>query len=247
MIDANGWLDWAERVPGHPEKANAGRNPVLGFVAHSAEGWEGYLRSNPPQHPSVGGRKSWHLSNLVSGKLLQHYPIYVKCWASGANYPNDNYVAMEHEGVAGQILTPPQVETTTRVISEISKLKNWEPIRKSTLWEHNECTRWGAEPTACPSNRIPWEEILRKLNPPLPTELRKSDMRIIHDHTGAAYLTYEAQLAWIPTPVIYEDLKAWLYGNAPHQVSVETWTWLQAGIDNEGQPTGQGARFVRIF
>lgn len=246
MIDNNGWIDWAEKVPGHPEKQNGGRSPAAGFVAHSAEGWVGYLRSNPPLPPSVGGRKSWHFSNLVDGTLLQHYSIYAQCWASGAGFPNNNYVAMEHEGIVGQILTPQQVDTTSKVIAEISKLAGWKPTRQVNLWEHNECTRWGAEPTACPSNRIPWEEILNKLNPQ-PPELRTSDMRIIHDHTGAAYLAYEAQLAWIPTPSIYEDLKTLIYGNAPHQVSVETWTWLQAGIDQNGQATGQGARFVRIF
>lgn len=159
-ITADGWIDWAERVPGHTEKVNGWLNPVAGFVAHSAEGWEAYLRSNPPQTAAVGGRKSWHLSNLLDGRLLQHYPIYAQCWASGATLPNNSFVAMEHEGVAPVPLTPAQTRTTTLVIQELAAIGGWNPQRQVNLWEHRECTRWGAEPTACPSNRIPWDVIL---------------------------------------------------------------------------------------
>ena len=244
MIDANGWFDWAERVPGHDEKVNGNRNPASGFVAHSAEGWEAYMRSNPPLPPSVGGKKSWHLSNLVDGRLLQHYSIYSQCWASGSTFPNNNYVAMEHEGVAGQPLTSKQTETTTRVLSELSTLVVWKPVRQVTLWEHNECTRWGSDPTACPSGRIPWEEILRKLQPQ-PTTRRRRDMSIIQDSSGAAYLVYHIFIAFIPSQAIYDDLHAMIYGPTPRAISDETMTWLRGQPTDDGQNTG--ARFVRVF
>lgn len=164
-ITADGWFDFAERVPGDPAKQNGGACPAAGFVAHSAEGYEAYLRSyNVNQAANAGRRASWHLSNLYDGRLLQHFPITAQCWASGAGFPNNNYVAMEHEGVAGEVLTSAQVETTARVVGELAALKGWTPARGVTLWEHGECTRWGAAATACPSGRIPWDQVLEAIN-----------------------------------------------------------------------------------
>src|SRR2546427_10675753 len=36
-------------------------------------------------------------------------------------------------------------------------------MTKATLFEHNQMTRYGASPTACPSGRIPWAEIIPAL------------------------------------------------------------------------------------
>ena len=121
-IDAQGWISWAERVPGPAWKVSGGVNPVLGFVAHSAEGYEAYLRSY--QNDTVR-RASWCLSNLYDGRLLQHYPVTSQCWASGSPYPNNNFVACEHEGMAGEPLTPAQIETTRRVIDELMAWKGY--------------------------------------------------------------------------------------------------------------------------
>lgn len=33
-------------------------------------------------------------------------------------------------------------------------------MTKATLFEHNEMTRFGSRPTACPSDRIPWSTII---------------------------------------------------------------------------------------
>ena len=37
------------------------------------------------------------------------------------------------------------------------------PDEPFLLVEHRECTTWGAEPTACPSGRIPWARIMAEL------------------------------------------------------------------------------------
>lgn len=176
MITADGWFDFAERVPGDPSKVNGWLSPAAGFVAHSAEGYEAYLRSyNVNQAANATRRASWHLSNLYDGRLLQHFPVQAQCWASGAPFPNNNYVAMEHEGLVGEVLTPAQTATTARVIGELAQLKGWTPARGATLWEHQECRRWGAEPTACPSGRIPWDAVLAAIggNDPM-DEVRES-------------------------------------------------------------------------
>jgi len=169
MIGADGWLDFAERVPGPADRVNGARNLVTGFVAHSAEGYANGLLS--VLAPTSDRRVSWHLSNLKDGRLWQHYPVDAQCWASGAATPNNSFVAMEHEGVASEPLTEAQIDTTVRVLGELAAYGGWQPRRPTsptdltaTLYEHRECTRFGSLATACPSGRIPWDEILRRLS-----------------------------------------------------------------------------------
>lgn len=163
MISPDGWLDWAERVPGHVAKQNGGVNPVKGIFLHSAEGYEPYLRSHPAQATGV----SWHLSNLFDGRLLQHYSLLCQCWHATA--ANNRYIGMEHEGRVPNdpSLTDAQVATARRVIAEIADWRGWTPSRPTspqdtshTLWEHNEVVRLGGTGSACPSGRIPWDKIL---------------------------------------------------------------------------------------
>lgn len=191
----NGWFTWAERVPGHPKKVNGGTNPAIGFIGHSAEGGENYLRDNPSQAPEVGGRKSWHLSNLTDGGFLQHYPITARCWASGSPYPNDNFVAMESEGMAGTPLNEAQIANASRALKELSELQGWTPQRLVTVWEHREATRWGSLATACPSNRYPWDEILERVNGG--DELSQAEQEELGDRRALAFVLRE--LTW-PSP-----------------------------------------------
>lgn len=167
MITTDGWLDWAERVPGHSNKTNSGLNSNRGIFLHSAEGYEAYLRSDPPKPVGV----SWHLSNLFNGHLLQHYPLTTRCWHATA--ANNSYLGFEHEGKVPNhpTLAEPQINTAVRVIREISVYYGWKPKRpisgsdvSHTLWEHNEVVRLGGTGSACPSGRIPWNEILKRLN-----------------------------------------------------------------------------------
>jgi hypothetical protein len=226
-----GWLDWAERVPYPSWKVNGGVNAMAGVVAHSAEGYEPYLRDYARDQTR---RASWPLSNLYSGHLLQHYPLTAQCWASGATFPNNSYVAIESEGVAGERLRPPQVATFVRVVREISAVKHWRPARGVSLWEHREATRWGAPATACPSGRYPWAEILAALAGPEPAPEGEGEMRIIGlADRPEAYLVVGAKAYHIPDGATWYDLRALIYGEPPHHgpdvhhVRPETWAWLR--------------------
>lgn len=171
-VIVNGWFDWAIRTPGPDRKQNGGVNLALGIFLHSAEGGDdGVLNL------AVNGPLSWHLSNLADGTLHQHYRLQAQCWHASA--ANNNYVGMEHSGTfaADPTLSEGQVSTAVRVIEELAEWRGWTPKRPTsrtdtshTLWEHNEVVRLGGTATACPSGRIPWDEILRRLSMPEPAE-----------------------------------------------------------------------------
>lgn len=166
MIDALGWFDWAERDPGPPWKLNGGRNGNKGMIPHSAEGYWPRLRD------ILWGvrRASWTASNLRDGRFIQHYPVFAQVWTSGAGYPNNNFPTTENEGVAGEPLTQAQIDNLIRMGNDLSDKFGWRPKRpfgaadfSASLYEHNEAVRFGADATACPSGRIPWQIIVPAL------------------------------------------------------------------------------------
>ena len=168
-IDADGWFDWAIKDPGPQERQNGGRNGGKGIIPHSAEGYWPVLRQ-----VLWGDRgSSWGASNLKDGRFIQHYSVWAQTWTSGAGYPNNNFFAFENEGVAGQPLTQAQTDNIIRVGRELMAVQHWTPRRPlndgdkmASLYEHRECTRWGALGTACPSGRIPWDVIVPALMAP---------------------------------------------------------------------------------
>lgn len=164
MITPDGYLDWAIRMPGPWNKTNPGQNPAKGIFCHSAEGYADNLLNL-----AVNGPLSWHCSNLMDGRLVQHYPFTARCWHAGAG-PNQSYIGMEHEGVhtVETSLNDAQVANAIMVIDELSKWKGWVPSRggvEQTLWEHIEAPLIGGLPSQCPSGRIPWDKILAGLSP----------------------------------------------------------------------------------
>lgn len=163
----DGWFDWAIRDPGPPWKVNGGVNGGKGMIPHSAEGYWPYLRDGVLWGPR---RASWGASNLKDGRFIQHYPVTAQTWTSGAGYPNNNFFTTENEGMAGEPLTQMQVANLIRAGRDLMHHYGWRPRRPASasdllasLYEHNECVRFGAEPTACPSGRIPWDIIVPRL------------------------------------------------------------------------------------
>lgn len=174
MISADGWLDWAVKMPGRPATGpgfNPGVNGVHGIVFHSAEGFAQTLLSPTSQWGYYSALYPWHLSNLLDGRLVQHYPFLARCWHGSAF--NDNYVGMENEGKTpeGATVGPPlndaQIANAQRVIADLSEWKGWKAKRPTsatdktaTLYEHTEVVRFGGSGTQCPSKRIPWDKVL---------------------------------------------------------------------------------------
>ena len=107
---------------------------------------------------------SWHFSVPKYGEsFYQHYPIYKATWANGGPGANRRFFSIEHEGYAGEPLTEHQIECDVAIITWAmdNDVRPWPCFaREDTLFEHSEMVRFGSSPTACPSGRIPWQEVI---------------------------------------------------------------------------------------
>ena len=131
-----------------------------GICAHSMEGSlaAAFGRLDNPDEDA-----SWHFSVAKDGSVYQHVDTSNIAWANGSYDANRRFWCIEHEGVAGEPLTPQQLTETTVLMAWLLEQGGLMPVRQQTLWEHNEMTAFGASPTACPSGRIPWAEIIPAL------------------------------------------------------------------------------------
>lgn len=156
-------------MPGPANHTNPGLSSVKGIFMHSAEGYCGTLL-DPNSLWGFNGIHSWHITNCMNGRVVQHYPFTARCWH--ATTANQEYAAVENEGdyPREQSLNEPQIANAVRFISDIATWKGWAPSRPKTstdkaytLWEHTEVPLLGGSDSECPSGRIPWAEILRQL------------------------------------------------------------------------------------
>lgn len=218
-IASDGWLEGASVWKGHPEKVNGGVNRIQGVVYHSAEGYATALLNSVVD---VNRRASWHFSNMKDGRLWQHYPVTAQCWTSGAGFPNNSFVTVENEGVVGQPLAPAQVANLIMLTREISAFGRRSQVHRIVpgelvapagvflLVEHNECTRWGAFATACPSGRIPWQAILDSLG--------DDDMALIEEYKAA--MSYHIAKSYLIAAVM-NDFKIVPVGETETSLTVE--------------------------
>ena len=211
MITPDGWLDWADRAPGPDDKVYAAPNAAQGYVAHSAVGYRpGALERLMSDERRPDGRytayaaASWHLWVGYDGNVLQHYPFFSSCWHAGAAFPNCSFIGAETEGGAdpySEPLTGPQLDQHARIIRELATFFTWPEIRRpadandrfAQLYEHNECVRWGAAPTACPSGRIPWDRLLERLDGPMTQPAVPTPRDIAYAGAAAALFAQEGR------------------------------------------------------
>ncbi len=185
-ITPDGWFDWMQAEPGPPDKVYTQPNAVDFYVAHSAVGYYGGWASRLfSRQRDANGRYSAYAAASAHGWIpydgacIQHYPLTASCWTSGSRTANTRGVAFEIEGGApgreSEPLRQAQTDALVRILSDIAAWKGesndyWRrPVSESdlnaTLYEHRECVRFGSRPTACPSDRIAWHEILGRLKP----------------------------------------------------------------------------------
>jgi nucleoid-associated protein YgaU len=258
VITEDGWLDWAVRVPGPPDKVSSGTNPAMGYVPHSAVGfyggWADRLFSTdrrPDGRYTPYAAASVHGWIAYNGAVTQHYPFTASCWASGSTFPNSNFVAFENEGgfdPHDEPLTPAQISANARIIRELAAWRGWTGLRRpknehdtsGNLYEHCECVRWGSLPTACPSKRIPWDDILAEVDGgsvPKPEPVARTAAVIQDDGTivmmdideyAKGVLPYEMATGWpmealkaqavvaksyaIAAGVVHTDTRSQVYG-----------------------------------
>lgn len=172
MLTADGWFDFAERMPGPADKIWPDANLNQGVVFHSAVGsLQGVI--NIVLGPTSNYRS---VTGVIGydGRFVQFYPVTASPWANGSHDTNRRFLGFEHEGgvdtpaTVSEPLTDAQVAVDVRILKDLAAYKGvgvdyWK--RPSTLVEHREIF-----PTACPSGRIRWDDILAGLTPapPLP-------------------------------------------------------------------------------
>ncbi len=156
------WYPAAQRRDGPAWKTSGNRSETRAAVYHSVEG------SLASALAVLDGPResSWHLTNPKVGKMLQHYRIGTLAWHARGG--NDWSLGVENAGRAGQPLTESQVQNLADFSAWLTD-EEWLPYLSyiaaaRTLWEHNEVGAQASPPyiTECPSERIPWAEIIRR-------------------------------------------------------------------------------------
>jgi hypothetical protein len=177
-VTQDGWFDWAQRMPGPPEKVWEGTNTLAGIVFHSAVGsLQGVV--NVVFGPVENQRS---VTGVVGydGRFIQFYPVTACPWANGNRSLNMSLLGFEFEGgrdtpaTVSEPLTVQQEDVSVRILRDLAEYKRvpvsfWQ--RPTTLKEHREISA-----TACPSGRITWPAILQKLaSSPSPTSSQQLD------------------------------------------------------------------------
>lgn len=188
--------------------------PKRGDVKHSAEGWWDGI------HSVLDGPRtaSWHFT-IGLDRCEQHYPIDAYCWHAGdvdddgAVAANIDLVGIEHLGVAGQPLTPYQIDMTAKISRWCAEQFGLDAFARYptqdgvwTLVEHREVSD---VPTSCPSGRIPWDRIIVALEAPMPKILTPEEALKFNAQV-AFHLNDSRDLGKIATVVQYIfRVRAW--------------------------------------
>ena len=157
--------------PGPMNKQWLDPNLMNGVILHSAEGYEAGLWSQL-DNPNIPA--SWHFSVMQDGRVFQHYLLNESPWHAGSKVWNTRLIGIEHEGIAGEQLTTQQQVASCSLVMWVAQQALFTPNRDvyyRTLYEHNEVN----PQTACPSNRIDWNQYMTNPNPPRRPDITSDD------------------------------------------------------------------------
>lgn len=162
---------FAIQKPGPANKVWPDVNTVEGVICHSAEGYEAGLWAQ-----LYGPAVSWHFTVLKDGRIFQHYPLTASTWHAGSHGQNARLIGIEHEGVAGEPLTPVQLASSVGLVRWLAGVAQWGRLeRGKNLFEHHEVN----PSTNCPSGRIPWDKYTMEV--PLQKVVNKDAFEAINE------------------------------------------------------------------
>lgn len=189
------WFPKATRRDGPPVKTGYFGIPsrpldqIKGLVGHSMEG---PLSAAIGELENLNRQASWPFSNPKVGPLIEHYSLEKICWTNGSVQSNVMFVGVEHEGVAGELINLNQRQNLADLLLWLNQtcpnIKGWE--RGRSLFEHREMTAYGSAATACPSNRIPWAQVLGLIK-------QEVDMILVKTPNGSCYVIGAYGKRWI--------------------------------------------------
>lgn len=178
MAIINGWIDWAVRVDGHPQKVYSQPNSGEWITCHSIVG-------NLPNHAiparfladdRVPGNPSRFTDAVAAsvmfilykdGQLTQMYPVTASTWTSGGFDGNTRSWAVEAEGGYNPVtekLTPEASATFVRLVREWEAYTGRKAVPNETLLQHKQVAQqFGYALTACASDRYSeaWDMVLQ--------------------------------------------------------------------------------------
>lgn len=165
----NGWVTWAKRIPGIPEKVYSAPNTGEFLACHSVVGKESPTDDGVPNRfldtsKDASGNFTDNAAASVQfvlrldGTLIQMYPIDKSTWTSGGRVANCSSWSMEAEGGLAdnprEKLTPEQVKTFLRWAGEWETWSGKKAVPGLTVFQHKEiAAKYGYAPTACASDR----------------------------------------------------------------------------------------------
>lgn len=188
-----------------------------GEIKHSAEGrsWNGiYSVLDGP------ARSCFHFT-VGYDRIEQHYDVDWNCW-HGADADADDFVSanidldgIEHLGIAGDPLTPYQVDATTRLSAWLMETRGYDEATRifndRLRWliaEHNETADPG-HGTSCPSERIPHGIIVPRLNAkPLEEDDMMKQFLAWDLGRGRWYFVGPGGAEWVTLDATIKDLEA---------------------------------------
>jgi len=215
---ADGWVDWAIRLPSHPQKVYSQPNSGEWITVHSVVGTlkTGQVPARFLSDDRVIGDPARFTDNAAAsvmfilyedGTLGQCYPVTASTWTSGGREANTRSWAIEASGGGkpnyGEKLTRPAADTFIRLVREYETFTG----RKAVIKQHKDvAAEFGYDATACASDR--YSEAVARLAEPETKLLDEQRVReIAGEVAGQSFLALLAQAIGVDESTFTDDAK----------------------------------------